>query len=384
MTWGGAFDTAVIHVTSSVHTITNVYAKKDGIVYTGISTGTNAFDIKVNDKGTYEIWASVDGASASKISNFVVYEPIEYTFYIDAFYADSVLDYNSWSTIKAVSKMGKAADYWAIGDRKNITFEGYLGSRSFRHRTTSSVSYTWTRSAVIIGINHNADVEGNNLIHFMVGFEKIYGVPPISHGNANNMINDATYIDKIPDSNTGTEGYFCMKTSRTAVGGWENCYVRKDLLARKPRTLYSNRTIYACLSKTQNKSAELIDNLSYVTKYSNNYQGNIPNDSELAGTPLQEEFFICSAKEIDGKVVDESAYEAKYQKQYEYFAQGNAYQFFNFEYSDGGSSWTAGVSWTRSVSIKTAGQFIAYNGESYERTRRDANYSLGIVPCFCV
>ena len=280
--------------------------------------------------------------------------------------------------------MGKAADYWAIGDRKNITFEGYLGSRSFRHRTTFTVTYSWTRSAVIIGINHNAEVEGNNLIHFMVGFEKIYGVPPISHGNANNMINDATYIDKIPDSNTGVEGYFCMKTSRTAVDGWENCYVRRDLLAKEPRTLYSSRTIYACLSRTQNKSAELIDNLSYVIKYSNNYQGNIPNDSELAGTPLQEKFFICSAKEIDGKVIDESAYEAKYQKQYEYFAQGNAYQFFNFEYSDGGSSWTPGISWTRSVSIKTAGQFIAYNHTNNKRTRRDANYSLGIIPCFCV
>lgn len=381
MTWGGAFDTAVIHVTSSVHTITNVYAKKDGIVYTGISTGTNAFDIKVNDKGTYEIWASVDGASASKISNFVVYEPTEYTFYIDAFYADSVLDYNSWSTIKAVSKMGKAADYWAIGDKKNITFEGLLGSRSFYHRTTSTVSYAWTRSARIIGINHNAEIEGNNLIHFMIGFA---AYSPSSESSWNNMINDATYIDEVPDSNDGTQGYFCMKISKTAVGGWQDCYVRKDLLARNPRTLLSTRTIYSALSEKYNHSAELIDNLSPVIKYSNNYQGNIPNDSELAGTPTQEEFFICSAKEIDGKVIDESAYEAKYQKQYEYFAQGNAYHFFNFEYSNGGSSWTPGVSWTRSVSIITVGQFIAYSNESNERTRRDANYSLGIVPCFCV
>lgn len=378
MTWGGAFDTAVIHVTSSVHTITNVYAKKDGIVYTGVSTGTNAFDIKVNDKGTYEIWASVDGASTSKISDFVVYEPTEYTFYIDAFYADSVLKNNSWSTIKAVSRMGRAADYWAIGDKKYLSFDGVLGSRNFKHSSSQGYSVQWTRSVKIIGINHNSEIEGNNLIHFMFGFDN----DDVS--SYNNMINDPTYIDAVPPNNTGTQGYFCMKISKTAVGGWQDCYVRKDLLAKEPRTLNRNTTIYSALSEKYNNSTKLIDNLSPVIKYSNNYQGNIPNDSELAGTPTQEEFFICSAKEIDGKVTDESAYEAKYQKQYEYFKQGNAYYFFNFEYGSGGSSWTPGISWTRSVSIKTVGQFIAYDSKNSRRVRRDANYSLGIVPCFCV
>ena len=38
---------------------------------------------------------------------------------------------NSWATIKSVSNAGKGANYWAVGDTKNIKINGKVGNFTF-------------------------------------------------------------------------------------------------------------------------------------------------------------------------------------------------------------------------------------------------------------
>ncbi len=65
---------------------------------------------------------------------------------------DRVLNNNSWATIKTVSDASKGANYWAIGDRKEVTLNGSVGYGDTA-RTFSNQTY-WV---YIIGFDHNTD-----------------------------------------------------------------------------------------------------------------------------------------------------------------------------------------------------------------------------------
>ena len=69
----------------------------------------------------------------------------------------ATLNDTTWAQISAVSQAGYAALYWSVGDTKSITLTGNSGWASA------------TLDVFIIGINHNASVEGSNRIHFHIG-----------------------------------------------------------------------------------------------------------------------------------------------------------------------------------------------------------------------
>ena len=64
----------------------------------------------------------------------------------------------TWEEIDYISSNGLAGEYgFQVGDAKAITLNGTVGSLALDNYQTY---------AYIIGINHNAELEGNNLIHF--------------------------------------------------------------------------------------------------------------------------------------------------------------------------------------------------------------------------
>ena len=66
-----------------------------------------------------------------------------------------VLDENSWYAIKLVSSLGKGANYWAVGDCKQITMNG---------KVSDGLTLTnYSAWVFIIGFNHNAEREGNGI-----------------------------------------------------------------------------------------------------------------------------------------------------------------------------------------------------------------------------
>ena len=77
------------------------------------------------------------------------------------------LDEYTWEEISYISSNGLAGEYgFQVGDAKAITLNGTVGALTLDNYLTY---------AFIIGINHNAAVEGNNLIHFQFGKTALSG-----------------------------------------------------------------------------------------------------------------------------------------------------------------------------------------------------------------
>ena len=68
---------------------------------------------------------------------------------------------DTWERISELSSSGQAANFYNVGDRKTITVNGTWTIKEFNNLSVD---------VYIIGINHNAEFEGNNLIHIKFGF----------------------------------------------------------------------------------------------------------------------------------------------------------------------------------------------------------------------
>ena len=79
---------------------------------------------------------------------------------------DPVLNNNSWALIQDAAQKGLASSLWSVGDRKEITLNGTCRARTFSN---------YKVYAYILGFNHNAALEGNNTIHFQIGFDALSG-----------------------------------------------------------------------------------------------------------------------------------------------------------------------------------------------------------------
>lgn len=341
---GGAFDTAVIHVTSSVHTITNVYAKKDGIVYTGISTGTNAFDIKVNDKGTYEIWASVDGAGASKVDSVAVSQPEEYN--VDVLIVSRTLNDNSWVTISKISSSGTATSYWAIGDSKEIILNGTV-----KALTLNNLSIR----AVIIGIDHNKDVESpdTHLIHFQIG--KINA----SNREMNGLVDDY-YNTNVYNTKNGFYMAYSFKNY-----GWSASACRDYLGQYKT----DNNTFLKCLPQ------ELQTQLKVVIKYST--EGHYGTPSSYKPAESKNLIFLLSEFEWVGSEIYGNDSSSDKNVYYDYYKIGNDYRVKNYKNEN------TVKCWTRSQG-RSGSSGVVINDYNERTNLANTQFSYAISPCFCV
>ena len=253
----------------------------------------------------------------------------------------------AWEEVRAISDAGLAADYFAVGDVKTIVLNGTIVSST----TLSNLSV----DVFVLGIDHNASVEGSNRIHFGIG--KISGKDIFFHDGKNS-------------SSTGAE--IKMTTSAYNNGGWASSHMRKTVLGSDstPASPTAN-TLLAALP------ADLRAVMKTVTKYTDNNGGKSDTASYVTATteylPLLAEF------EVSGTRYNANSAEQNYQKQYDYYKAGNsklrykhddtrtAYRWFLRSVDSGGST-----TW---VGINESGNF--YNG-------RVGNQSSGCAPLFCV
>ena len=70
-------------------------------------------------------------------------------------YVSTNLNDNDWATIRDIADASEGANYWAVGDTKQITINGKLSDGL----TLNNYS-TWV---YIIGFDHNKDVEGTGI-----------------------------------------------------------------------------------------------------------------------------------------------------------------------------------------------------------------------------
>ena len=329
-------------ITVTVDSGATVSLQKDGVtIQTKTSTGTAVFTVR--ETGIYTIVATKNGQTTSGSVN-VVSSTTSYT--LTLYFVSSTLNDNDWSVIKSVSDAGQGANYWSIGDRKEVTLNGTVG-----HLTLSN----YTTYAFIIGFNHNQELEGANHIHFQLAKTALSGGTDIA-------LCDSKYNTQV-----SATGYFSMNSTDTNSGGWESSQMRKNICGTSLSS-YSG-TIIAVIP------AALRAVLKSVTKYTDNTGGG--STAASAVTATTDYFFLLSEFEVFGSITYGDANEKNKQAQYAYYSAGNS----KIKHKHNGTS-TAATWWLRSpadfsqnyVSVRTNGTV----NHPY------AIYSTGFAPGFCV
>ena len=303
----------VISATSSNTATARVEVSGTSVKITGLKAGTAKITVKVA-AGTNHT------APSDKTINVTVSLP------------DTSLANNTPDIIAAAAKSGQAANYWSVGDKVGIAVNGSFGG----------LSYNNTVYAFILGFNHNSSVEGGNSIHFQFG-KTAAGV-------------DIAFVNSYGSTSTG----FCMNTSNTNSGGWNNSYMRKTIcpafLAALPKAWQN--IIAAC------------------TKYSDNTGGGSNTASYVTAT--SDKIWLLSEMEVQGTRSYANSAEANYQKQYDYYRNGNSKVKYQHTATTSACYW-----WLRSVHASTTYYFCGV----YTDGSADSSYaylSFGFAPGFKV
>ena len=259
----------------------------------------------------------------------------------------AILNDNDWATIRAVSDAGTGANYWSVGDTKNIIINGTVGNTPFSNLSID---------LFILSFSHNTSREGTNRIHFQLG--KISGTPVA-----------------LVDSNYGNSGssasYFRMNASNTNSGGWNGSSMRNSLLGNSgtPTSPPAGSLLAALPS-------DLRAVMKPVTKYSDNTGGG----SDTAGyvTSTTDYLFLLSEFEYHGARTYANSAEQSYQARYAYYQAGNS----KIKYRHNATG-TAAFVWCRSVSLSYNSFFclVTTNGSAGSN---GAYYSYGAAPGLCV
>lgn len=262
---------------------------------------------------------------------------------------DSVLNNNSWETIKEISDKGYGANYWSVGDRKEVVLNGTV---------TDLTLSNYTAYVFIIGFNHNASVEGANRIHFQLAKTALSGGT------------DIAFCDSHYQSG-GTSQGFRMSPSNTNIGGWNDSYGRKTLLGNSgtPTSPPANSFMAALPS-------DLRAVMKSVTKYTDNTGDN--SNTSNAVTPTTDYLFFLAEFEVQGARSYANLYEQNYQVQYDYYKVGNSKIKYRYD-----ATGTAAHYWCRSAEYDDDYSFclVRFNGNADNAA---TNWSQGLSPAFCV
>lgn len=254
------------------------------------------------------------------------------TVAVTANMVDSTLANNSWATIHAISAAGQAANYWAAGDGKDVVING----------TVNGVSLNDTITAYILGINHNAAQEGNNLTHFCLGRS-----------------------DGIEIALTGGAGFKMNNSSRNS-GGWQDSVMRKTTLGNSGTP--DNPPSGSLLSILP---SDLLTVLQPVSKYT-------AEGSSVSQTT--DYLFLMSEKEGYGKTQSSNSQEGSYQQQYAYYAAGNSRTRYRNTLHSQMQPW-----WLRSPQQSSTANFCVSTAPAGSAAAgQSASNQNGMVACFCI
>ena len=303
-----------------------------------VSVSGSVVTVTAKAKGSATITVSV-GAGTNHTA------PANKTCSVEVTLPTKVLNDNSWATIREVSSAGLGANYWAVGDVKEIKINGKVGNTTFSNLAVNTF---------ILGFNHNSAKEGANKIHFQIG--KI--------GSTAVGLCDSQY-----NNTTSSSGYFNWNTSNTNSGGWNACYKRKTLYGNDgtPTSPVANSLMAALPS-------ELLAVMQPVTKYTDN-TGNSSNTSG-AVTATTDYLFDLSEFEVFGSRTYANQYEQNSQAQYDYYKAGNSRVAYNH------TAVTTAVWWgLRSPYYYYSSSFVIVWTDG-NGSNSDANNSGGLRPGF--
>ena len=291
---------------------------------TGVSVDGQA-RLKIPQEGKWTVSAT-KGAFVSAQQEINVPATIDIAF--------QELNDASWTKIKQISDAGKGANFWSVGDCKQITMNG---------KVSDGLTLTnYSAWVYIIGFNHNAEREGNGIA--FQGFKATKNGTPV-------CLTDSGYGK---EQKSGT--WFNMNNAQTNSGGWEASLMRKNVMP----------LIKAAFP------ADLRAVIKPSTIFTTQGSGND------ACTATEDEVFLLAEYELFGTRRSASTQEPNYLKQYAYYAAGNSKKKYKHNETGAAAEW-----WERSPRSGESYYFCRVNtggNSSY----LNASYPSGVSPCFKV
>ena len=291
---------------------------------TGVSSGGQA-RLKIPQEGKWRVSAT----SGMLVS---VTQEISVPATVDITLVSQELNDTSWAAIKQVSDANMGANFWSVGDCKQITMNG---------KVSDGLTLTnYSAWVFIIGFNHNAEREGNGIA--FQGFKATKNGTPI-------CLADSAYNSY---RNSGT--WFNMNKSATNSGGWQASLMRKNIMP----------LIKAAFP------ADLQAVIKQSTIFTTQGSGN------GACTATEDEVFLLAEYEVLGSRTYASTQEPNYLKQYAYYAAGNSKVKYRHN-----ATGTAAYWWERSPCSDYSSHFctVFTTGST---TLGTANSSYGVSPAF--
>ena len=240
----------------------------------------------------------------------------------------------TWAEIASVVKAGNGAEMFPAGSSKQVEVNGTVGL----------LAINATYRAVVIGIDHNAGIEGTNRLHFAIM-----------------KTSDSTKQICFTDAKYGVNG----QSDSGAMDG----FVFHNVWTEGRNYPYSSAVIRTrCTAFLNALPAELQNVITACKKYS------LTGSSNAAVT---DKIWIPSAFEIAGKTpnVDYSAY----CQQYEYFANGNSKVCYKHN-----STNTTAIYWTRDYDGNNSTGNPVYINTSGAPSHTVYTYNYGFLPCFTI
>ena len=331
--------------------IINRYAKGGGLsprIVVSVKTGTTV----TCSKGATTLTAtSVDGKCSFNVNDYGVWTVatdsdtqivnVEYVqlYEVTLKTISSTLNDNDWETIKEVADRSEGANYWSVGDTKQITINGKLSDG-----LTLSNYNTWV---YIIGFDHNKDVEGTG-----IAFQ---GFKTAQSNGTDICLCDSGYA--IYES---IGQWFNMNNNGGSSGGWNRCNMRNNTFP----------VVKAALP------ADLQTAIKTTTLYSDNTGGSGTSWSYV--TQTQDTLYLLAEFEIFGVRYRANTAEQNYQKQYAYYVAGNSKKKYRHSDTAMGAEW-----WERSVEAADT-NFFCFVSTGGDSSSNDACRPFGLAPAFKV
>ena len=247
----------------------------------------------------------------------------------------SVLNENSWDTIKWASENNVGQNYWAVGDCKGMTMNGKVSDG-----LTLTDYTTWV---YIIGFNHNSEKEGNGIT--FQGFKATKNGTPVC------------LVDSSNGSGQTSGTWFNMNNSISNAGGWQVSLMRENVMPLIKASL----------------PADLQAVIKPSTIYTDNTGG---GTADVVPTATQDEIFLLAEYEVFGSRSYASTQEPNYLKQYAYYSAGNSKE--KYKHND---TSTAAFWWLRSPDARNNDRFCGVRGGGTVGSNY-AKSSYGVSPAF--
>ena len=254
-------------------------------------------------------------------------------------YISATLNDNDWATIRDIADASEGANYWAVGDTKEITINGKVSDG-----LTLTNYQTWV---YIIGFDHNSAVEGTGIA--FGGFK-----------TAASSGTDVALCDSGYNSSKSSGQWFNMNNNNSTTGGWASCNMRNNTLSLVKAALPS----------------DLQSVLKTTTIYTDNTGGSSTAASYVTAT--QDDLYLLAEFEIFGARTYANSAEQTKQQQYAYYVAGNSKVKYRHD-----STATAVLWWERSVHATYTNLFCRVH--SVGAADFDAAYlSIGLAVAFKV